>query len=133
MPIKVVEANGTLVTDLSPLTNSPIETLDLDNTPIKDIGACASMKNLQNLDVGSTVVRDLRPLQGLSLEVFSIGNTGVKSLEPLCGMPLKPLYANYTLVEDLTPLKDMPLECLEYSRHTSEGSIAAFRYAAEAP
>lgn len=66
------------VSDLSPLTDMPLEYLNLTELPVSDLSVIASMKSLRRLVLDSTSVSDLTPLHGLGLKELSIRSIPAK-------------------------------------------------------
>jgi hypothetical protein len=88
MPLRNLNLEGSLVTDLTPLHDLPLEVLRLNNTRVSN----------------------LAPLQGTKIEqLYLSGCHGVKDLTPLRGLPLQTLILSRTLVSDLKPLTQSPL------------------------
>jgi hypothetical protein len=77
----------TKVSDITPLSKSPIQMLWLTGTPVKDITPLKSVP-LVSLTLHRTQVTDLSPLSGTNLERLHIAETPVTDLTPLKGMPL---------------------------------------------
>jgi Leucine-rich repeat (LRR) protein len=90
-----VEVNivDTKVSDLAPLSKSPIQMLWLTGTPVESIA----------------------PLKGVPLVSLTLHNTRVIDLSPLSGSALQRLHIGETSVTDLTPLKGMSLTRLVFS------------------
>jgi Leucine-rich repeat (LRR) protein len=73
---------GTPVSDLRPLSRTPIEMLWLNKCPISDISPLQTVP-LKSLTLADTKVADLTPLKGHSLERLHIANTPVTDLSVL--------------------------------------------------
>jgi serine/threonine protein kinase len=127
-----IHLNGMPIQDLSPLRalkGLPIRHLDLNETLVSDLSPLAGLE-LETLLLEKTAVADLSPLQGLPLEFLAIRNTRVTSLKPLRGTRLKKLDAwNCAEVakEGLEALEGMPLEWLIVSGWKSIKSLEPLR------
>jgi len=78
---------------------------------LKDLSPLQGI-SLISLWCQNTSVADLAPLKGMPLAVLSCGGTQIKDLTPLRGMKLQVFSINDTLVNDLSPLEGMPLTVL---------------------
>ena len=76
-----------------------------DLSPLKDM-------KLTSLDCGDTQVSDLSPLKDMKLTNLDCSDTQVSDLSPLKDMKLTTWTASSTQVSDLSPLKDMKLTTL---------------------
>jgi hypothetical protein len=94
------------ITDLAPLRDLDLSSLDLADTRITDLRPLAGLTGLQSLDLGDTQVTDLTPLAGLTgLQSLNLWNTRVKDIAPLAGLTeLHSLVLWSTNVDDLAPL-----------------------------
>ena len=106
--------SGTMIADLSPLTELPLTHLCLqgcyeitDFSPLKDM-------SLTWLNLCGTRITDLSPLARLSLSHLDLHRTRTADLSPLKGLPLRSLDIRFTKVTDLSPLGRMPLEKLSF-------------------
>lgn len=69
---------------LQALTELPLRSLDLSDTPVKDLDFLAGLRTLRTLGLGQTSVHDLAPLAGHSeLAALDLSSTGVTSLVEL--------------------------------------------------
>jgi hypothetical protein len=67
MPLQMLWLSHTQVSDLSPLAGSPIVSITLEGTPVKDVAWASTMPSLQRLHIAQTAVTDLSPLKDLPL------------------------------------------------------------------
>lgn len=100
--------NNPALSDLSPLSESPLAGLDCFGTGVADLSAISDRK-LTYLDATGTKVVDLAPLKGMPLEFLEFWNTNVSDLAPLQGMPLRALHMDNVPAGNLAPLEGMPL------------------------
>ena len=105
------EGTGWL-SDLSPLKDMKLTTLDCCHTKVSDLSPLKDMK-LTSLAFWDTQVSDLSPLKNMKLTLMDCGMTAVFDLSPLKGMPLTFLHCDLTQVSDLSPLMGMPLKDLK--------------------
>lgn len=110
--IRVGAAHMPLVTDLSPLSGKPIQSLWLNGSSgIDDFSVIAEFTGLVHLLVGGTqfddadlqMVSSFTALQRLQLWT----DTGISDLSPLTGLPLTELDIGGTAVSDLSPVHGM--------------------------
>ena len=100
------------LTDLSPLTDLPLVSLTITNTPVRNL---APLKNLpiRYLIFANTRISDISSLRGMPLEkLLLISVSPLLSLEPLEGMPLRTLNINGTMAPDISPLAGLGIEDL---------------------
>lgn len=109
--IVVADLSATGIVDVSPVSQLPLNALDLKDNPVSDLAPLRSMA-LNKLALENTKVTDLAPLKGMPLAELYLNNTPVRDISPLKGLPLKMLNLYGTSVEDITPLEGMPLESL---------------------
>lgn len=115
MPLTILRAKSTRVSDLRPLANLPLHTLQLAETPIEDL---TPIKNcpLRLLSFGGTRISDLSPLRGMqTLERLECERTLVSDLSPLRGLRLKYLACEESPIADYSILAEFPLEELHIS------------------
>ena len=96
--------------NLEVLQRLSLKELDCSSTDVTDLWPLKGLKRLVRLNIRSTSVRSLAPLEGLPLEELDCRDTDVMDLSPLEGVPLKRLLCDGTLVRSLEPLKGMSLE-----------------------
>lgn len=65
LPMVQADFSHTGVTDISPLRDSPIRILKLQHTRVSEIRTVAALKNLEELILNHSAVKDLRPLIGV--------------------------------------------------------------------
>jgi len=109
------------VSDISPLSGKPLESLNLDWNPVEDISALRGMP-LTKVSLIATKVSDLRPLEGMKISSLNLSESNVTAIEPLAGMPLEELQmkrwiSGYLLrgrrAADISPLRGLPLKRLD--------------------
>jgi serine/threonine protein kinase/Tfp pilus assembly protein PilF len=97
------------IRDLSPLRGMPLTTLSLIGcTNVTEITALQGM-SLRGLDLGTCPVSDISPLKGMPLVRFLSATDRLRDINALRGMRLENLALAGTSVSDITVLKDMPL------------------------
>jgi hypothetical protein len=129
--LRALSVESTGVTDLSPLSDLPLEYLDVRDTPITslepirkmtslrhlragrfqgDLSPIADLVHIEVLDIAFTKVTDLRLLSKLTkLRKLDLWGTAVTDFAPLQGKPLETLDLNYMQDKPvLTPLGDIP-------------------------
>ncbi|MBI3874942.1 MAG: hypothetical protein HY300_03065 [Verrucomicrobia bacterium] len=112
------------MSDLSPLRQSKLQTLLMDNTPVRDLGPLRGMSTLRFVSANYTEVADLSPLAGLPISTLRLANSRVSDLSPLDGAPFDgELDLSNTSVNDIRPLKGMPLQTL-YLHRTSVADLS---------
>ena len=94
------------------LVGAHIAELDLTDTGVSAVPGLDELPKLTALILDRTNIKNLEPLQGLSLTRLRVGWTDVEDLRPLKGMPLEHLWVHYTHVRDLRPVVDMQLKSL---------------------
>ena len=113
MRLDSLDLSGSGVTDLSPLRDMPLTELDLFNaSQLKDLLPLNGM-SLKYLNVGRTSVSDLSPVgKMMTLQALILSETPLTELSALQGLPLRSLRMEKTSIPDLAPLKGMPLKQL---------------------
>jgi hypothetical protein len=90
----------------------PLKKLSLNGVSVKDLTPLQGM-SLESLDMWRGYLgSDLTPLEGMPLTRLSVGSSKVSDLRPLKGMLLTLLDCTDTPVSDLSPLRGMPLKSL---------------------
>ena len=112
MPLASLDLTDTPVRNLEPLSGLPLSTLRLANTRVEDLAPLATLP-LEELDISDTAVADLTPLERLPLTSLRLSRTRVQDLAVLVGMPLTTLSIAGTRVQDLAPLKGLKLAELD--------------------
>lgn len=151
-PITELVAEYSDITDLTPLSGLPLNTLvivrvrglpplkGIENLPretlqgltlaeagISDISALKSFTNLLALGVSNCEdLSDISPISNLSLKILDLNYTAVSNISALQGMPLTHLYIKHTSVDDLSPLAGMCLQTL-YASNTKVSSLEPLR------
>ncbi|MBN2588472.1 MAG: hypothetical protein JXA96_01315 [Sedimentisphaerales bacterium] len=89
---------------------SKLEYLNLNFTPIENLGPLSGLKNLTTLDVYGTHVFDLGPVKELSnLKILNLGQTKITNLKPLQELTkLQRLTLYDTAISDIEPVKNFP-------------------------
>ena len=67
MRLGILWLRRTKVTDLRPVAASELTSLDVQDSPVADLGPLASASTLQRLNIAGTEVTDLTPILGLPL------------------------------------------------------------------
>jgi Leucine-rich repeat (LRR) protein len=106
MPLRNLSISHGTFSDLSPLSNMPLEILGL---------------------YGCNAVQDIGPLRGLRLTSLTLSNTGVTNIEAIAGMPLRALKLLGCKVGDMSPLTGMKLEVLYFSPKYVKYGVDALR------
>jgi hypothetical protein len=129
--LRALSVESTGVKDLSPISDLPLEYLDVRETPITslepirkmtslrhlragrfqgDLSPIADLVQIEVLDITFTKVTDLRLLSKLTkLRKLDLWGTAVVDFAPLVGKPLDTLDLNYMKGKPvLTPLADIP-------------------------
>ena len=114
MPGGFLSVSRTAVSDLSPLKDMRLDTLDVTKTNVSSLSPLKGMK-LTYLGFSDTGVSDLSPLQGMPLATLVCSNTRVSDLSPLSGMPLKNLHCDFVPNRDTAILRSIPtLESINF-------------------
>ncbi|TVR45642.1 MAG: hypothetical protein EA425_17840 [Puniceicoccaceae bacterium] len=97
------------LSDLGPLAQLNLATLELNGSPVSELGPLAGMEALVRLTLSFTQVSDLAVIATLpNLENLNLQSTPVTDLGPLAGHPvLRVLNLRNTQVEDLGPLEGL--------------------------
>ncbi len=97
------------ITDLSPLTELPLEYLSLTGNQVADLGPLAAQADLQVLDLGENPVRSTEVLAQLTaLQEVTLEATGITSVEAFAGSNIQSLNVRGTWVTDFSPLESCP-------------------------
>ncbi|MBP5590844.1 leucine-rich repeat domain-containing protein [bacterium] len=87
-----------------------LETLEIEETQLKDISPIEQLVNLKTLDLGINQIEFLPENLGnlQKLEFLSFVHNRVKDVTPLKSLTnLKELFFHYNYVEDISPIKDL--------------------------
>jgi serine/threonine protein kinase/Flp pilus assembly protein TadD len=105
-----LDLTGARIEDLGFLRGMPLEELYLNlNERLRDLSPIEGM-TLHTLEISGTDVTDLTPLRGMAtLKRLMANACGVSDLSPLQDSTLTHLQVNGTRVADLLPLKGLPL------------------------
>ena len=114
LPLRTLNLPSTMVTDISVLKGMPLKFLYLKGSSVTDLSALKGMP-LVSLGLQDTKVSDITPLRGLRLAGLYLDGTAVADIRPLQGMPLTALGISGTKVTALEPLAGMPLEKLLFT------------------
>lgn len=79
---------------------------------VTDIEQMNSFRYASFIQLLECELKDISPLNGLSLTTLQIVNSPISDISSLKGMPLQTLFLDNTQVDDISPLKEMPLEGL---------------------
>jgi Leucine-rich repeat (LRR) protein len=130
--LEELSVSGTMIVDLSTLSNLSIRSLHITNSPLKTLEGIAALPDLIDLDVSNTPITDLRPLSKLNnLAKFSCAGTQVRKLDPLeiLGF-LEYLDCSNTSVGRLDGVFNLPLKTLKcYNTSLSARQVDKFRQA----
>jgi eukaryotic-like serine/threonine-protein kinase len=112
LPLQGLSVGGTKVTDLSPL-RSPTLTdsmheVRLGKTKVADFSPVAGCKNLEVFDASDTALPDLSLVKGMKLSTLIVARTAVADISVVTGMPLETVDLAGTKVTDLSPLLKCP-------------------------
>lgn len=105
------------ISDLSPLKDMPLQTLNIGATKVSDLSPLKGMPLKELLfsgpDWGPGLITDLTPLAGLPLEKLQLTGTRARDLTPLKGMSsLRHLDLRFVKVDDISPLDGLQLSWL---------------------
>lgn len=107
--LRVLVLDYQQITDLSPLSDLPLEYLSLVGNQISDLSPLAGCGTLRTVDVGENPVRSADALGGLpALREVGLEATGVTSVEAFAGSGIQFLNVRTTWVTDYTPLESCP-------------------------
>lgn len=107
--LKVLILDYQQISDLSPLTQLPLEYLSLTGNEVSDLSPLSGMTELQVLDLGENPVRSVQVLAELpQLREVTLEATGITSVEVFAGSELQSLNVRTTWVNDYTPLETCP-------------------------
>lgn len=97
------------ITDLSPLTDLPLEYLSLTGNQISDLSPLSGLTELQVLDLGENPVHSVEILDKLSgLREVTLNATSITSVKDFAGSNLQFLNVRSTWVTDFSPLEACP-------------------------
>lgn len=97
------------ITDLSPLTNLPLEYLSLTGNQVSNLNPLSSMTNLQVLDLGENPVRSVEALDELTaLQEVTLEATGITSVDVFEGSSIQSLNVRGAWITDFSPLESCP-------------------------
>lgn len=101
------------ITDLSPLSNLPLEYLSLTGNQISNLAPLSGLTKLQVLDLGENPVRSAEVLAGLTaLQDVTLETTGITTLEFFEESSIQSLNVRGNWITDFSPLKS----CSDLSR-----------------
>ncbi|MCU6746875.1 protein kinase [Faecalicatena acetigenes] len=94
------------ITDLSPLSELPLEYLSLTGNQISNLTPLSALTRLQVLDLGENPVRSAEVLTGLpALRDITLEATGITSVDFFEGSDIQSLNVRSTWVTDFSPLE----------------------------
>ena len=108
--LQSLDLSETPVADLGPVSElTNLERLNLRGTSVTNLEAIARLRTLKSLDLWETEVQDLGPLADLTaLETLNLWDTKVKDLKPIDGLhKLEFLDVDGSEVTDLRPLSKL--------------------------
>ncbi len=68
MALETLWLRDTQVTDLSPLLEQKLVSLDVQGTPVANLEVVSQLRSLKRLNIAGTPITDLRPLEGMAIE-----------------------------------------------------------------
>jgi hypothetical protein len=93
MPLEWLEMSYTAVTDLTPISGTPITRLELARCSISD----------------------LQPLAGMRIYELDISDTEVFDIRPITNSPVSKLHCRGAPIADFTPVQALPIKAIEFS------------------
>jgi Leucine-rich repeat (LRR) protein len=103
------------VSDLAPLQDAPLVSLDISDTAVTDLSPLRSC-TLRSLSIRSCAIKDIRALGTQPLLFLDVSNTEITDFSPLSGSHLETLLLENTKVGDLSFLKGLPLKALRLDK-----------------
>ncbi len=104
--LRVLVLDYQQITDLSSLSNLPLEYLSLTGNQISDPQPLSGLRELQVLDLAENPVRSVDVLGKLpALQEVTLDSTGITSVETFAESNIRFLNARNTWVTDFSPLK----------------------------
>lgn len=112
--LSLVVNDGPKLVSLAPLADIPLRSLTLYRTPVSDLSPLSGMP-LETLNIGTCGgITNLSPLKGMELKTLLLSGTGVADLSPLKGMPLRTLAVGASMkLTDLSALKGLSMDLLD--------------------
>lgn len=130
--LEELSVSGTMIQDLSTLSNLSIKALRITNSPLKTLEGITALPDLNELDISNTPITDLRPMAKLNnLAKFSCAGTQVRKLDALeiLGF-LEYLDCSNTGVGRLDGVFNLPLKTLKcYNTNLSSRQVDKFKQA----
>ncbi len=105
------------IQSLSPLSNLPLNWLDVSENYIMDISPLKG-KFLQYLDISHNKIHDITMLKGMLLENLNLEDNQMADISTLNKMPLRRLNLANNKISDLTSLQNSPLYSLIADKNT---------------
>ena len=97
------------ISDLSPLTNLPLEYLSLTGNQVSNLNPLSAMTRLQVLDLGENPGRSVEELDELTaLQEVTLEATGITSVDVFKGSGIQSLNVRGTWITDFSPLESCP-------------------------
>jgi serine/threonine-protein kinase len=106
--LRELELTRTQVADLSPLQDSKLTLLLLDDGKVSDLGPLRTMKDLGILSLTGLPLKTLAGLEGMDLTRLTVKNCPVSDLTPLKRVRLRELNCDFDAKRDTDVLKSMP-------------------------
>lgn len=104
--LKVLILDYQQISDLSPLSQLPLEYLSLTGNEVSDLSPLSGLTELQVLDLGENPVRSIQVLAQLhQLREVGLEATGITSVEVFAGSEIQSLNVRTTWVNDYAPLE----------------------------
>ncbi|MCA8999643.1 MAG: hypothetical protein KDA80_21790, partial [Planctomycetaceae bacterium] len=126
-PVKKLWLNDCPIEDLSPLKGKFLTELNLCDTPIESLETVGTMQ-LGTLWLRNTKVTNLAPIASVELVSLDLEGSMVTDLAPLANMStLQRLNIARTEITDLTPLANLPLSRLIFSPEKIQSGIEVVR------
>jgi serine/threonine protein kinase len=135
LPIQTLDLNGNRrITNITSLSGMPLEVLSLKRTAVADLSPLADM-HLQVLNIADNkVISDLSPLSDLQLRQFTMyGCDSVSNISIIAGMPLETLVIStgnarmHLEDRDFAHLADLPLRCLHLNTQRNITHLSPLR------
>lgn len=107
--LRVLVLDYQQITDLSPLTNLPLEYLSLTGNQISNLNPLSAMTKLQVLDLGENPVRSVEELDELTaLQQVPLEATDITSVDVFEGSSIQSLNVRDTWITNFSPLESCP-------------------------
>lgn len=107
LKLEALTVEGTIVSDLAPLLDIPLRSLQLHRTRVRNLSPLGEHPTLKQLDCSDNHLTDLSPLAGLKLESITCSDNPIQDLSPLEDMPLKSIRTGVVSKRDAQVLKSI--------------------------